>query len=259
MTGRADANGGAAPLPTAGGWTEEYRTIVEHYFWSPQQLNRQSRSPSLPWDQVWAALRQREVPLNHLLNLFFRLAPADLVADLLGAALPGRASGAPEMLGLSGHPITGACQPDFAFACGGDLVFIEMKVRAKLSVEQVVKYALAGAALRPDGRLGLICLGPEKLFAAADEFQALMSNGGDPLTDKLRRFAQRVGVSDDALWGAMRRLELAKFSYAALFGVLDRQLGRCGAADDTCRKLVSGMMAALQDLNLVAQSSEAGV
>ncbi len=62
-------------------WNADYYDMVEHYFWSPGSLGRQPQTDVSPL-KVFRGLRRNEEPLNHMLMLFFRLAPSDLVQQL---------------------------------------------------------------------------------------------------------------------------------------------------------------------------------
>src|SRR6267143_915401 len=79
----------------ANDWTDEYESIVEFYFWEPQHLNRRAppgRNPGI--DEVLQRLRRKEVPLNHLLGILFRLVPASLgQAPLCHSRRPHRIDG----------------------------------------------------------------------------------------------------------------------------------------------------------------------
>ena len=103
----------------ANDWTDEYESIVEFYFWEPQHLNRRAppgRNPGI--DEVLQRLRRKEVPLNHLLGILFRLIPASLSARLLSsiAGVPiGSTARFVNNADLRRSPAYGGCQPDFMF------------------------------------------------------------------------------------------------------------------------------------------------
>jgi hypothetical protein len=66
-------------------WTSEYYDIVGFYYWEPQILNRQSkRDEKKSFDDVIARIKRLEVPLNHILNIFFVLAPNSLLQKFFG-------------------------------------------------------------------------------------------------------------------------------------------------------------------------------
>ena len=56
------------------GWTDHYYEVVDHYYFQKPQL-----APKADEKLKWS-----EPALNHMLNLFFCLAPQDLVDDMLG-------------------------------------------------------------------------------------------------------------------------------------------------------------------------------
>ena len=101
-------------------------------------------------------MKAQEVPTNHLLNLFFRLAPKTLVKRLVDSALPEFAQTPPQLVQLKDASVISFCQPDFCFQSGDKLVFMEMKIKHKLSVDQLLKYALASAALGKVGTSALV-------------------------------------------------------------------------------------------------------
>lgn len=128
-------------------WTEEYYDLVEHYFWAPDQIGHRSdkdRKLKKP-AEVMARLRRNEEPLNHILGLFFALAPISLVHDIFRGhcnveadahllTLMGRSS-------YSANGIGEATQPDFAFDGDGAFLTVEAKIGSKSSIEQLLKYA----------------------------------------------------------------------------------------------------------------------
>jgi hypothetical protein len=58
-----------------GDWTEMYYEAVEDYFWRPKMIGRMPMEKRRGWPHWEAGLRAQEVPLNHILNIFFALAP----------------------------------------------------------------------------------------------------------------------------------------------------------------------------------------
>lgn len=232
----------------AGNWTDEYAAIIEHYFWSPQQINRRSAEARLPWDVVWRRLMGREVPLNHLLNIFFRLAPDELTASILNRGLPDPGVNAVQPINLRayashGHMLSGICQPDFAFASEYRLIFMEMKVGHRLSDDQILKYALTAAVLeRVDATF--LCLGPKKLMGAVSAFVA-SRNTSLTVSPKLQRWAEKFHVKAETLLAVARNLEFGWITYQDLHDVL--RADAAGGQEPTRRRLVSGMADALAD------------
>jgi hypothetical protein len=114
-----------------------------------------------------------EVTLNHNLDQFLRLAP-DSFRNALFAMAFGRAFD--NRFHMHGREVDEAfklvyaMQPDFLFVSDSEVVSVEMKIGAKSSVKQVLKYALLGLAVelkqeRP--------LSHHLLFLSQGDFSAL--------------------------------------------------------------------------------------
>lgn len=133
-------------------WPELTYSYVEFYFWEPQHLLRtktsiaaaEKRGEKRP-EAIRRKLRSQEVPLNHLLNVFLRLVPTSVrlaclesfgieTLDLRG-------------LGLLKGRETDFTQPDIQLESEGARVFIEIKIDAKLTLQQIQKYLLLHAYL----------------------------------------------------------------------------------------------------------------
>ena len=57
-------------------WTDEYREIVEVYYWEPQHIGRAGgRKRFKNSDEMYRHINKIEVSLNHVLNVFFSLYP----------------------------------------------------------------------------------------------------------------------------------------------------------------------------------------
>lgn len=141
-----------AEEPRSGGdvdrWPELTYRYVKHYFWEPQHLLHteasiaRAKKKGLTRSQaVDALLRSQEVPLNYLLNVFLRIAPATLRRECLAPfgidlADPGLSSlklKAPEL----SLPFI---QPDVQLESGLSRVLIELKLDARLNIDQIRKY-----------------------------------------------------------------------------------------------------------------------
>jgi hypothetical protein len=240
----------------AGIWTHEYEAIAEHLFWSPEQINRQRGYTVQPWSKIWAKLKRREVPLNHLFNIFFQLAPDELGQRIIARALPDFPVRDLILRPLRDHELSGICQPDFLFTTGDHLIFIEMKVTAKLSVEQIVKYALAAAALKPPGRIALVCLGPASSFQSVNADLGSGPNGV-AIDGKMRRFCDQLAVQEHELRSVLSRLEVSVLSYNDLGQILAEDIVKSQASDQARHRLCQGILAELQNLELLKDSSRA--
>jgi len=134
------------------GWVDSFYEALEFFYWEPQHLGRKKYDKaefnSLPL--VQKHLRKMEVTLNQNLHQFFLLAPSSLRNKLFGSLF-----GQPlhEPFKLEGRDVDAkfnlqnSTQPDLVFISDTNLVSIEMKVGAKSSLTQVLKYALLGLAV----------------------------------------------------------------------------------------------------------------
>lgn len=135
-----------APEPTPETWPELTYRYVEFYFWEPQHIRRKPKldANGKPTTKPSPAplrrhLRHDEVPLNYLLNVLLRLAPASVRAGCLSAfKLAPEASLAGLRLKNPGD--YGFVQPDVHLESKDARVFIELKIEASLTLKQVEKY-----------------------------------------------------------------------------------------------------------------------
>lgn len=151
-------------------WIDSYYEALEFFYWEPQHIGRKKHISAEfdTIDKVTAHLRRMEVTLNHNVNQFFLLAPTTLRNDLFqelfshtfhhSFLLHGRGVDAQFQL-------VNSVQPDVLFASDAELVSLEMKVGAKSSVSQVLKYALLGMAVE-------LCVG-----SARHHYLAFLTNG----------------------------------------------------------------------------------
>lgn len=132
-------------------WIESFYDAQEFLFWEPQHIGKR-RDPESnldSYDKVSEHLRGMEVTLNQHISTFFLLAPQAfrqrLCMLLFGCRLAGKlhmhAPGVEERYGM-----VDSVQPDFFFTSRNSVLGVEMKIRAKSSVNQFLKYALLGLA-----------------------------------------------------------------------------------------------------------------
>jgi hypothetical protein len=127
------------------GWPELTYRYIEHYAWEPQQLLLTSHGTAGLRGQeriqkVYEKLRRQEVPLNYLLNLLLRLVPSTIRRECLepfGIDLsdPGLST-----LFLRTPWDYDHIQPDVHMESETTRVFIEVKLNAPLTLEQIKKY-----------------------------------------------------------------------------------------------------------------------
>jgi hypothetical protein len=133
-------------------WLDSYYEALEFFYWEPQHIGRKKHVSAEfdTLDKVTRHLRRMEVTLNHNINQFFLLAPTALRNELF-RELFARTFDRPFVMRGRGvdaeFELVNSMQPDFLFASDTELVALEMKVRAKSSVSQVLKYALLGLAV----------------------------------------------------------------------------------------------------------------
>ena len=143
-------------------WLDSYYESLEFLYWEPQHvfpkshtaveletLAKIAKQPSrLP--AVRKHLREMEVTLNHNIRQFFLLAP-DALRNKLFNELFGLQFGSEFVMYGSeidtDFKLANCMQPDFLFVSETEIVCIEMKIAAKCSVDQVLKYALLGLAI----------------------------------------------------------------------------------------------------------------
>lgn len=248
--------------PVAGNddWADEYENILEFYFWEPQHLNRVSppKDKRRPPAEVLGALMKREVPLNHQLNIFFRLAPKGLVERWLRATLTGTAAAQPALISLRGDPIMGATQPDLYFQCIGSRVFVELKVEAKSGLEQLCKYALLSAYLDRQGEqpAAVIFMGRgDAPFAKLREAHSSREDQTFLLPEKVLAHARRLNVDADAVLRKVRALEVVTSDYGNFDQALTGELAGLSTttdAEETLANLIRGMRRFLEPLTVAA-------
>ena len=135
-------------------WREQLYRYVEHYIWEPQHL---INTPMTAWkagqrgesrkEAFYHRIRTQEVPLNFLLNLVLRVAPASARLPFLrqfcvdGTQKP---SGSPQLLYAEDQDFT---QPDVLLSTRTQRFLVELKVSGSGSTNQVEKYAQLHAYL----------------------------------------------------------------------------------------------------------------
>jgi hypothetical protein len=152
-------------------WNDEYYDIIDFYYWEPQHLGKKKYDNSKYANvlEVISHLRKIEVPLNHIFNIFFRLAPNDFTLKLLshcyGISIKDEFDfqGNKEWKEYVPNELT---QPDI-FLSGKNTNFaVELKVGSKSTLEQVAKYLilnrLNNSHFGTDKKFFLLYLSPVK-------------------------------------------------------------------------------------------------
>lgn len=138
-------------------WLDSFYEALEFFYWEPQHIfpKRESTAElealakvvkkASRAEDVKKHLRKMEVTLNHNIRQFFLLAPDALRREFFEEIFGEDFRGDFWMHGRevdTEFKLAGAMQPDFLFVSEAKVVSIEMKVKAKCSVDQVLKYAL---------------------------------------------------------------------------------------------------------------------
>jgi len=247
-------------------WPEEYYDIVDHYFWAPDRLGHLSnplRALKKP-AEIMARLRRIEEPLNHILGIFFAIAPSSFVQELYRTHTGIEIDVPLRLLGRDIHKAFGindATQPDFAFQGPSSFVTLEAKVAGRSSTEQLLKYALlhwrVAAASRPTQQalLYLSDAASTKLFLRG--FVDWPSMKAKAIADlpSLRRQAFERLSEDERRQVAMTLevLPIAHITYAELDSLMAKWEAKARAidADGAEAKLFSGVRHELKRRGLV--------
>ena len=138
-------------------WVDVYYEAVDLYYGEPQHLARKSYegakyegAKTKPRIAAQGHVKRIEVSLNHLLKQFFAIAPRSLRNRLFEKAFGPPIPGDFEMVGAGydeTYHLGNATQPDFLFLAPDKCVAIEMKIKAKSDIKQVLRYALLALAV----------------------------------------------------------------------------------------------------------------
>lgn len=243
-------------------WNTNYYEILHDYYWEPQHLGRGAviNTRIANQQQMLGSIRRMEVSLNHVLALFFSLAPQTFIEHLEEAAFGNcsrdtyRSVGIFELRRSAPHDPT---QPDVFLVSGDSCFSMEMKIGAKSCLEQVVKYALlhgdyqkrTGATLR--SRLLYLTPRPvsktwvEKFPDLTCMRSALEAYDYPAL---LKKANMEHALSVEELRQAVLTLEVAHFSFADFYGKVMAYAAAipAGAYTDTARKLFDGLIHELE-------------
>lgn len=254
------AEGSGSPARPATHWNRQYYDNMAFHFWEPHHIGR-TRNPDSrirTEAEATAKLRGLEVVLNHQMELFFRLAPDGLVRDLFSNAFGVDFADTYRVIGREFHQlfaVEGLTQPDLLFEGTRATVAIELKLGAKTSLEQIVKYATLFALMQPARKAyGLVLMGPkgfqdlwrEKFQAPADLSPALAGLDHSTLPGRLRRHLERRGNDVDVL---LAQMKIGFLSYGDFHARLADEAKR-GPHHDTYQRLLAGMMAELEERGL---------
>jgi len=248
-------------------WLDTYYSALEFVYWEPQHLRGgKSPDPSVKRvDLVNTRLRRLEVTLNHNLDQFFRLAPTALRNQLFEGAFSRQFADSFELHGRNvdrEFSLLNSMQPDMVFESLSDVVSIEMKIGAKCSVAQVLKYALLGLAVeltrKKEMSHSLIILGRGPFSTLWDErFGDLASLESGLRAADIETFLSKMPSGLRSQTNQFMRivhgLQVAFLPYSDLKSFLREQ---SPTSDDTSagaqvyQKLISGMIGELSNRQL---------
>lgn len=256
-------------------WCEDYYDAVAHYYWDPGLLDHFSHSylarhykrpdpegkgrPA----RVMQRVRRLEDPLNHILSMFFALAPDALISRLIQIATGEVSLGPFRSLGTSSWAELGlgeSTQPDVSIHAADSFTNFEVKVPGGHSdIQQVVKYGLiAMRAHRCYGvrRCRLIYLTPfelPRIFKPSFTSWEAVRAAAVVMAPQVRKqgFANLGDVEKAELLAAIQQLGLASLTFTEFDDALQTYL------EDEVRhevesKLIVGLRAELRARNLVS-------
>lgn len=249
-------------------WNADYYDIVEHYFWAPGSLGRTPKENVKP-REVFRALRRNEDPLNHVLLMFFRLAPKEFT-KVLFERWHGRTE-TPEFQIQNRYQVNafrgvGFTQPDLFFVHPRVSFMIEMKVDAKSSADQVLKYvALSHLESKRNGTMKPMRLcylgkgGVETIFKGSP-------SSPNEILDRVQKlgrseYMQKWSFLDAADWAEidnrLASMELTFKTYCdldALLAEYERSINLESPYADTVAELFRGARGELRCRGLVSNT-----
>lgn len=128
-------------------WNKEYYDILNFYYWEPQHLGKKNHPESSVKTLADSEkkLRNMEVTLNHIFNIFIRLCPKVILGEILGKITGDFGlenvvyQSRDDVHNTYGKNVT---QADMMLLDDSNVVAVEMKIGAKTSLDQLVKYAM---------------------------------------------------------------------------------------------------------------------
>ena len=145
-----------------------YYDVLAFYFWEPQHLGKKKNPDNKlnNSDKVMDHLSKMEVSLNHILSIFFSLAPKSFFNYFFQQAFNKYQNDSfiedSDFVGEIGE----AMQPDFFFVGSKQIIAVEMKINAISNLEQLMKYLLLNVIYQEKKKTSLpykiLFLGPGK-------------------------------------------------------------------------------------------------
>ena len=250
-------------------WNEEYYDIIDFYYWEPQHLGKQ-KSPVSSYrsvEDVIAHVRGMEVSLNHQMNIFFRLIPNAFLHKMLWLFW-GQESEDEFLFHGNQQWRTYATerdptQPDIFLAGSQSNIAIELKVKAKSNVDQVVKYLLLHylnerfSSKRK--QFFFLYLSPNEFsklwnpsLSNREELDELVKHYDFEKIEKKTKYLANIDWDDVlAVW---QRTHFSARTYTEFYEFLDSyrtEMDLSCTSEETLLKLIDGMMRELKLRDLV--------
>lgn len=175
------------------------------------------RSPKNPKvyknaDDMWQHLSKKEVPFNHILNLFFSLFPLDKMPFMRLSDKAEFYSSARLEEGI--RSIKGGTQPDIFIEDKDKAVAIELKVGSKSSLDQIEKYKAFSKHVC-DKPLTLVYLAPKsdktlisKQHEAVDDIEIVYINFRDFHKDLRKIYKHCNRIEQKLIGGVISYMEM---------------------------------------------------
>lgn len=248
-------------------WNQEYYDALNFYYWEPQHLgkikNPKSRYNNV--EDVLAHLRKMEVSLNHQFNLFFQLLPNEVLNQFFGFVINNLEFDQfnyQSLKDIDKMNLNDATQPDMFFKGNKNLLGVELKLGAKTSMDQVMKYALLFHFSQKDDdtpkKNHLVYVGPgefQNLFKDKNTtIQTIKDNMSlDLLPDKTKKGNLNLTNHKEAILKVAKQMSISYISYNEiykLFEHLKSQIDISSQYSSTIIKLIEGMQNELSQREL---------
>lgn len=151
-------------------WTDEYRDVIDFFYWEPQHLGRIKNplSKVTSAEAAWSRVAGLEVATNHILNFYFAMVPLDTInGDESWAPRDDYRLVGSQELEDTQRSFGGFTQADILLRGAAHDCAIELKTKSKTTVAQVRHYATMQALTFPDKPLSLVLLTPYALVSEA--------------------------------------------------------------------------------------------
>ena len=241
---------------------------MEFYYWEPQHLDKKKNIDNryTNSDKALRHIQKREVSLNHMFNVFFRLAPSPLINFMHNAYYNEKINDNFTLQNrYSISQFSALIQPDLLFNSNTINFSIEMKIEAKSSLEQVYKYALLHwleqkhSAISKQSYLFFIgkndfsSLWKEKFPDIRTLKENLQDFDNEALKVKVKR-KEKIEVNWEEVDTIANETKIAYCNYTNFSHLLKNYLSKVTSgctADETLHKLVLGLSDELERRGLV--------